>query len=92
MARRCRITGKGVQTGDNVSHTNNKTRRCFLPDMQVSSFMSDILGEPFRLRLYVRYSCNRTGGSDNYIMTTQRSKFSKEALVIRRLEKAATAV
>ncbi|MDF2766455.1 MAG: Ribosomal family, partial [Rhodospirillales bacterium] len=25
MARRCMITGKGVQTGNNVSHANNKT-------------------------------------------------------------------
>ncbi|MCB1488845.1 MAG: 50S ribosomal protein L28, partial [Bauldia sp.] len=26
MARRCELTGKAVQTGNNVSHANNKTR------------------------------------------------------------------
>src|SRR3954463_4148068 len=26
MARRCQVTNKGVQTGNNVSHANNRTR------------------------------------------------------------------
>ncbi len=34
MARRCEITGKGVLTGNNVSHANNRTRRRFLPNLQ----------------------------------------------------------
>jgi ribosomal protein L28 len=45
MARRCDFTGKGVQAGNNVSHAHNKTRRRFLPNMQVVSFLSDVLGE-----------------------------------------------
>ncbi|MCE2921746.1 MAG: 50S ribosomal protein L28, partial [Roseomonas sp.] len=43
MSRRCVITGKGVLTGNNVSHANNKTRRRFLPNLQESSFWSEIL-------------------------------------------------
>ena len=31
MARRCELTGKGVQTGHNVSHSNIKSNRRFLP-------------------------------------------------------------
>ncbi len=31
MSRVCELTGKGVQTGNNVSHANNKTKRRFLP-------------------------------------------------------------
>jgi large subunit ribosomal protein L28 len=34
MARRCEITGTGVQSGNNVSHANNRTRRRFLPNLQ----------------------------------------------------------
>jgi large subunit ribosomal protein L28 len=34
MARRCDITGTGVQSGNNVSHANNRTRRRFLPNLQ----------------------------------------------------------
>ena len=37
MARRCALTGKGVQTGNNVSHAHNKTRRRFLPNLQPAS-------------------------------------------------------
>lgn len=91
MARRCQITGKGVQTGNNVSHANNKTRRRFLPNMQVSSFMSDMLGEQFRVRLSARgiRTIEHKGGLDAFVMSTPRSKLSKEMILIRRrLEKA----
>ena len=44
MSRRCVITGKGVQTGNNVSHANNKTKRRFLPNLQYGSVLSDALG------------------------------------------------
>ena len=34
MARKCPVTGKGVQVGHNVSHSNIKTKRRFLPNLQ----------------------------------------------------------
>ena len=34
MSRSCELTGKGVQSGNNVSHANNKTKRKFLPNLQ----------------------------------------------------------
>lgn len=43
MSRRCQITGKGVLTGNNVSHANNKSRRRFLPNLQEASLTSEIL-------------------------------------------------
>jgi large subunit ribosomal protein L28 len=38
MARVCQVTGKGVQTGNNVSHANNKTRRRWLPNLHERRF------------------------------------------------------
>jgi large subunit ribosomal protein L28 len=38
MSRRCELTGKTVQSGNNVSHANNKTRRRFLPNLQYRRF------------------------------------------------------
>ncbi len=38
MARVCQITGKRPQTGNNVSHANNKTKRRFLPNLQKKRF------------------------------------------------------
>ena len=34
MARRCELCGKGPQSGNNVSHANNKSRRRWLPNLQ----------------------------------------------------------
>ena len=49
MSRRCELTGKGVLTGNNVSHANNKTRRRFLPNLQARRLYSEMLGESVRL-------------------------------------------
>lgn len=38
MSRICQITGKKVITGNRVSHSNIKTRRKFLPNLQVKRF------------------------------------------------------
>ena len=50
MARKCPVTGKGVQVGHNVSHSNIKTKRRYLPNLQTISLLSDTLGS-VRLRL-----------------------------------------
>lgn len=34
MANRCDLCGKGRQSGNNVSHANNRTRRTFKPNLQ----------------------------------------------------------
>ncbi len=34
MSRVCKLTGRRPQTGNNVSHANNKTKRRFLPNLQ----------------------------------------------------------
>ena len=38
MARVCQVTGKRPVTGNNVSHANNKTKRCFLPNLHSHRF------------------------------------------------------
>ncbi|AGF46731.1 large subunit ribosomal protein L28 [Candidatus Kinetoplastibacterium desouzaii TCC079E] len=38
MTRICQITGKGPMVGNNVSHANNKTKRRFLPNLQLHKF------------------------------------------------------
>ena len=38
MSRICEITGKKVITGNNVSHSNIKTRRKFYPNLQTKKF------------------------------------------------------
>ena len=54
MPRRCALSGKAVQYGNNVSHANNKSRRRFMSNLQVASVLSDALGHSVRLRLTPR--------------------------------------
>lgn len=91
MARRCTILGKGVMTGNNVSHAHNKTRRRFLPNLQNVSLLSDALGQQVRIRLST--SALRTieykGGLDAYLLGMPNAKLTPEALRIkRRIERA----
>ncbi|NKB56053.1 MAG: 50S ribosomal protein L28 [Alphaproteobacteria bacterium] len=94
MARRCDITGKGVQSGNNVSHAHNKTRRRFLPNIQHTSLMSDALGEMVRMRVSTRAirTVEKNGGLDAYLLGTSNRKLAPEALrVKRRIERAVAA-
>ncbi|WP_339853446.1 50S ribosomal protein L28 [uncultured Nisaea sp.] len=94
MARRCEITGKGVQTGNNVSHANNRSRRRFLPNLQQTSLMSDALGKMVRLRLttHAIRSIEHNGGLDAYMLKAKNSQLGTEARTLkRRIEKAAAA-
>lgn len=94
MARRCIVSGKAVLTGNNVSHANNKTRRRFLPNLQVTSLVSDILGQMVRLRLTTNglKTIEHNGGLDAWLLGTNDSKLSAEALRLkRRVERAQAA-
>lgn len=91
MARRCAITGKGVLTGNNVSHANNKTRRRFLPNLQETSVLSDALGHMVRLRVSANglKTIEHNGGIDSFLLSTSDTKLSREALRLkRRIQKA----
>ena len=91
MARRCIITGKGVQVGHNVSHANNKTKRRFLPNLQSSAVLSDALGHAVRLRLSTRAirTIEHNGGLDAYLLDTPDSKLTPDARRLkRRVEQA----
>ncbi len=81
MSRRCELTGKGVQTGNNVSHAHNKTRRRFLPNLQSKSLLSDTLGETIRFRVTTSAirTVERHGGLDAYLLSTPDSVLSLSA-------------
>ncbi|MGN0903947.1 MAG: 50S ribosomal protein L28 [Alphaproteobacteria bacterium] len=86
MARRCIVTGKGVLTGNNVSHANNKSRRRFMPNLQSVSLLSETLGTTVTMRVSTRglRTIEHNGGLDAFLLTTPNSKLSCEA---KRLKK-----
>ena len=38
MSKVCQITGKKVMHGNNVSHSNKKTKRTFEPNLKIKKF------------------------------------------------------
>lgn len=90
MTKKCLITGKGVQTGNNVSHSNRKTRRRFMPNLQEVAIYSEILEAPVTLRITNNglRTIEKNGGLDLYLLNTPKSKLTAESKKLRdRIEK-----
>ena len=51
MSKICHVTGKKPQSGNNVSHAHNKTRRRFLPNLQYKRFWLESEKRYVRLRI-----------------------------------------
>tara|TARA_B100000700_G_scaffold323129_1_gene426227 strand:+ start:706 stop:987 length:282 start_codon:yes stop_codon:yes gene_type:complete len=89
MSTKCELTGKSFQTGNNVSHAKNRTKRRFLPNLQNISFMSETLGR--KIQLKVATSTIRTvekkGGLDDFLINTPNSKLAQKA---KKLKKSIT--
>ena len=86
MPRQCALTGKKVQYGHNVSHSNRKTNRRFEPNIQNVSLTSEILGRPVRLRVCTRAlrTVQKKGGLDAFLLGTADTKLQPQALRLKR--------
>jgi large subunit ribosomal protein L28 len=51
MSKVCQVTGKRPQSGNNVSHANNRTRRRFLPNLHNKRFWIESEKRFVRLRV-----------------------------------------
>ena len=94
MSRRCELTGVGPMVGHNVSHSNIKTKRRFLPALAPATLHSEMLGQAFRLR--ISNAALRTldfrGGLDAYLLKARDGMLSTRALKIKRQLKAKLAI
>jgi len=90
MSRRCELTGVGPMVGHNVSHSNVKTKRRFLPALKVARLQSEALGQTFNLR--ISNAALRTidfrGGLDAYLVKAGDEVLSPRALKIKKQVKA----
>ena len=94
MSRICELTGKSRQTGHNVSHANNKTKRVFLPNLQHVTLMSEKLERSFKFRVSTHglRSVEHNGGLDNWLLKTSDEQLSDNAVKVKReLKKASVA-
>lgn len=85
MSRRCELTGKAVQSGNKVSHSNRKTRTRFLPNLCNTTLISDVLGKSFKLRITAAAlrSVEHRGGLDPFLIKADRSELSLNASRIK---------
>jgi large subunit ribosomal protein L28 len=93
MSRRCQLSGRGVQYGNNVSHANNKTRRRFLPNLQKTSMFSQALGRPIRLRLtpHAIRTVEQKGGLDAFLLDARDADLEPAILKLKKQIKKAIA-
>ena len=85
MSKKCSLTGKSTQFGNNVSHSHRKTRRKFIPNIQTASFTSEFIG---KISLKVTPKTIRTidfkGGIDKFLLNTSSRKLTDQAIKLKR--------
>jgi large subunit ribosomal protein L28 len=85
MARRCELSGKGVMSGNNVSHALNRTRRKFLPNLCNVTLISDALERSVKLKIAASTlrTVEHRGGLDAYLLKAKDAELSKKAFLIK---------
>jgi large subunit ribosomal protein L28 len=86
MSRRCELTGKAVQSGNLVSHSNRKTRTRFLPNLVQVTLISEALERSVRLRVSAAAlrSVEHRGGLDNFLIKAREAELSDRAANLKR--------
>ena len=86
MARRCELTGKGVLTGNNVSHAKRRTKRRFLPNLCNVTLQSEALKKRVRLTVSANAlrSVEHRGGLDAFLLKAGEEDLSLKAKRLKR--------
>jgi len=86
MSRRCELTGVGPMVGHNVSHSNIKSKRRFLPALRTIRIQSEALGQTFNLRITnaALRTLDYKGGLDAFLIRARDEQLSLKARRIKR--------
>ena len=86
MSKSCEITGKKHQTGHNVSHSNIKSKRRFMVNLNNVTLFSDSLKRKFRFRIAssTLRTIDKHGGLDEYLNNTSSRLLTNKALKIKK--------
>jgi len=86
MSRVCELSGKGVMTGNNVSHAKNRTRRRFLPNLNDVTLASEVLGRSFKFRIAAATlrTVDHRGGLDAFMAKAKDADLSPTALKVKK--------
>ncbi len=93
MSRICDLTDKKAQSGNNVSHSNRKSRRKFKVNLHRVSLFSEALGArvPLKLAASTLRTIDFKGGLDSFLVNTKNNKLSGNAIKLKKkIQKAIT--
>src|SRR3979409_2147012 len=86
MSWRCDLTGKKPLVGHKVSHSNIKTKRRFLPNLQNVTLISDTLGRSFKVRVSTNAlrTVDHRGGLGGFLLKAQDAGLAPKMLDLKR--------
>lgn len=86
MSWRCDLTGKKPLVGHKVSHSNIKTKRRFMPNLQSVSLTSEVLGRTVRARIstHALRTVDHRGGLDAFLLKAKDADLAPKMLVLKR--------
>ena len=86
MSKVCDLTGKGVVAGNNIAHSNTKTKRRFQPNLQNVTLQSEALGRKLSLRIAASTlrTVQKHGGLDAFLLRTDDAKLGPQGLRLKR--------
>jgi large subunit ribosomal protein L28 len=86
MSWRCDLTGKKALVGHKVSHSNHKTKRRFLPNLQNVTLTSEALGRRVRARVSTTAlnTIDHRGGLDAFLLKAKNDDLSPKMLEMKR--------
>ena len=85
MSKKCDLTGIKPMYGNNVSHSNKKTRRRFEPNLQNVTLKSEVLNTTLKLKITTSTlrTINKYGNIDNFLINYRHAKLTDEAIKIK---------
>ncbi len=85
MSKRCNLLNVSPMSGNNVSHSNRKTKRRFLPNLNKLSFKSEALGVKlnFKIAASTLRTINKYGNIDNFLINYRFNKLTDTAKKFR---------
>lgn len=86
MSWRCDLTGKKPLAGHKVSHSNIKTKRRFMPNLQNVTLISESLGRSVRVRVSTNAlrTVDHRGGLDAFLLKAKDAELAPKMLELKR--------
>ena len=83
----CELTNKNLMFGHNVSHSERKTNRKYLPNLQRATFFSKVLNSTvsFTVCTNAIRTVEKYGDIDTYLSKIKNIRLSKKAAKIKEL-------